>query len=140
MELEQLQDELTEQLLCNLKIEQLKEVCIQAKVSPEGKKHTLIRAINGSEDKALEDDEHKVAETFVQDLLATAKQLSETAPKPDGDEKHNEELQRLRKQYAEMQLNFQKSTKLLEEEMSRLTEKIHRTSSSPVEPPFPKAP
>ena len=78
MELEQLQDELTEQLLCNLKIEQLKEVCIQAKVSPEGKKHTLIRAINGSEDKALEDDEHKVAETFVQDLLATAKRLSQT--------------------------------------------------------------
>ena len=91
-------------------------------------------------DKALEDEEHEVAETFAQDLLATAKRLSDTAPKPDGDEKHNKELQSLHKQYAEMQLNFQKLTKMLEEEMSRLREKINRTPSSPVEPPFPKAP
>ena len=34
-----------EQKLCKLKIEQLKEVCIQAKVLPEGKKHKLIQAI-----------------------------------------------------------------------------------------------
>ena len=66
MELEQLQDQLTE-LLCQLKIEQLKEVCIQAKVSSDKeKRHTLILAINEIVDKACEEEEHDVAETFVQ--------------------------------------------------------------------------
>ena len=64
MELEQLQDQLTE-LLCQLKIEQLKEACIQAKVSPDKeKRHTLIRAINETVDKAFEEEEHDVAETI----------------------------------------------------------------------------
>ena len=43
MELEQLQDQLTE-LLCQLTLGHLREVCIQVKVSPDKeKKHTLIR-------------------------------------------------------------------------------------------------
>ena len=139
MELEQLQDQLTE-LLCQLKIEQLKEVCIQAKVSSDKeKRHTLILAINEIVDKACEEEEHDVAETFVQELLATAKRLRETALKPKRDVQNDEELQRLQKQYAEMQLNFQTSTKMLEEEMSRLREKITLTPSPP-ELPFSRAP
>ena len=69
MELEQLHDQLTE-LLCQLEIEQLKEVSIQAKVSPDKEKHTLIRAINETVDKAFEEEEHDVAETFVQEFVS----------------------------------------------------------------------
>ena len=41
-----------------------------------------------------------------------------------------------------MQLNFQQSTKMLEEEMSRLREKMNRTPKPPVEhpSPFPRVP
>lgn len=38
-----------------------------------------------------------------------------------------------------MQLNFQTSTKMLKEELSRLREKINRTPSPP-DHPFPRAP
>lgn len=134
-ELEQLQDRLTE-LLCRLNVDQLKEVCTQCKVSPHNEKHTSIGAIHESVDKALEEEEHDVAETFLQYLLATAS-LRETALKPMGEERHEEELGML--QDAEMLVNFQKSTKMLEEEMSWLREKISRTPSSP-ELPFPRAP
>lgn len=143
MEIEQLQDQLTE-LLCQLTLEQLKEVCNQAKVSPDkAKRHTLIRAINESVDEAVENEDKEVAETFVQELLATAKRLRQNAPKGDGKSGGNEEeLKRLQKQYAEMQMSFQDSTKMLEEEMSRLREKVNRPSSSPTEShsPFPRAP
>lgn len=68
MDLERLQDELTE-LLCQLTLEQLKAVCIQAKVSTEAtKRHTLIRALNKSVDNAVESEGEDVAETFVRDL------------------------------------------------------------------------
>lgn len=143
MEIERLQDQLTE-LLCQLTLEQLKEVCIQAKVSTDkAKRHTLIRAVNESVDKALESEEEDVAETFVRDLLTTAKQLRQNAPKGDGKSGANEdELQRLRKQYAEMQTNFAVSTRLLEEEMSQLREKVNRPASSfrESDSPFSRAP
>lgn len=78
-------------------------------------------------DKVLESEEEDIAETFVQELLATAKRLSQNAPK--GDEKNGageDELQCLQKQYAEMQMSFQELTRMLEEEMSRRREKINR--------------
>ena len=137
MELEQLQDQLTE-LVCQLMLEQLKEVCIQAKVSTDKeKRHTLIRLINESVDQALEDEEDDVADTVVRELLATATRLTGTSPKPKDDGKDNEELRRLQEQYAEVQLNFQKSTKMLEEEMSRLKDKMNRTPRPLLEPPPP---
>ncbi|KAM9735208.1 uncharacterized protein ACNS7B_014526 [Menidia menidia] len=143
MELERLQDQLTE-LLCQLTFEQLKEVCIQAKVSPDkGKRHTLIRAVNESVDKAIESEEEEVAETFVRELLATAKRLSQSAPKRDGKNGgKEEELQRLQKQYAEMQMSFQDSMRILGEEMIQLRERVNGPPSSPTEPhsPFSRAP
>ena len=97
MEMEQLQDQSTE-VQCRLKIEQLKEVCIQAKVSlDKEKRHRLIRAINKTVDTAFDEEEH-VAETFVHELLATAKRLRETAPKSKSDVQNEEELQSLQKQ------------------------------------------
>ncbi|KAL2089169.1 hypothetical protein ACEWY4_016068 [Coilia grayii] len=124
MELERLQDQLTE-LLCQLTLEQLKEVCIQAKVSTDkAKRHTLIRAINESVEKAIESEEEDVAETFVRGLTAVAKQLRQSEPKGDGKNGVGEdELHRLQKHYAEMQMNFQESTRMIQEEMNRLKEK-----------------
>ncbi|KAK0144802.1 hypothetical protein N1851_016626 [Merluccius polli] len=140
MDLEQLQDQLTE-VLCQLTLEQLKVMCIQAKVSPDKtKRHTLIRAVNESVDNAIESEEDDVAETFVQELLATAKRLRQKAT--EGDESNGgseDELRRLQNQYAEMQLSFRQSTRMLEEEMSHLREKVNRRPSSP-HSPFSRAP
>lgn len=73
MNLEWLQDELTE-LLCQLTLDQLKQVCNQAKVLTETtKRHVLIRAINESVDTAVGREDEDVAETFVRELIATAK-------------------------------------------------------------------
>lgn len=58
----------------------------------------MIQAINKTVDKAFDEEEHDVAETFVQELLATAKRLRETAPKSKSDVQNDEELQSLQKQ------------------------------------------
>lgn len=108
MNLERLQDELTE-LLCQLTLDQLKQVCNQAKVLTETtKRHALIQAVNESVDTAVGREDKDVAKTFVWELIATAtwwRQGEATGGRKDSVDK--EELQRLQKQYAKMQANFQ---------------------------------
>ncbi|XP_063049996.1 uncharacterized protein LOC134444699, partial [Engraulis encrasicolus] len=148
MDLEKLQDQLTE-LLCPLTLEQLKQVCTQAKVpSDTSKRHALIRNINETVDKVIDSEDENAAELFVRELIATAKTLRQSGAKGDGESGASDcELQRLQRQYAEMQIRFQESTQLIEEEMNRLRGNANKTTSLPMttsapidpQPTFPRA-
>uniref|UniRef100_A0A8C6Q036 Gypsy retrotransposon integrase-like protein 1 n=2 Tax=Nothobranchius furzeri TaxID=105023 RepID=A0A8C6Q036_NOTFU len=127
MELEQLQDKLSETLV-QLKMDQLQEVCLYAKVPTENqtKKHTLIRLISEVADIAIETEEEDVACEFLNRLIAKAKamQKNESMVVDETAERDVAALESLQKQYAALQLSFQASTKKLEEEMARLEKKV----------------
>ncbi|XP_070401872.1 uncharacterized protein [Nothobranchius furzeri] len=127
MELEQLQDKLSETLV-QLKMDQLQEVCLYAKVPTENqtKKHTLIRLISEVDDIAIETEEEDVACEFLNRLIAKAKamQKNESMVVDEMAERDVAALESLQKQYAALQLSFQASTKKLEEEMARLEKKV----------------
>ncbi|TRY57864.1 hypothetical protein DNTS_017660 [Danionella cerebrum] len=78
MELEELQDQLSEVLL-QLKLDQLQEVCWQAKISTEKetRKHTLIRAINDAADTAIDTEDEEVAHAYLDRLVKHAKEVKE---------------------------------------------------------------
>lgn len=61
--------------LLSLHIEQLREVCSFAKilVSPDKKKHMLIRLISESVDNVIESEEEEVAEQHLNNLLEQIK-------------------------------------------------------------------
>ncbi len=130
MELEKLQDELSESLV-QLRCEQLQEVCSHAKIAAEKetKKHTLIRLISQAADTAVDDEEEEVASAFLVRLITTAKGIKERDEQSHRtDEGSASEdaaaLASLQEQYAALQLSFEASTKKLEQEMTRLTNKV----------------
>lgn len=104
MELEQLQDRLSEILLL-LRFDQLQEVCLQAKISTEKqtKKHTLIRSIS----EAVEIEEGEVAHAFLDSLIRRAKEVKErddhTQDGEDSASKDAVALASLQEQYATLQ-------------------------------------
>ncbi|KAG7525905.1 hypothetical protein JOB18_033454 [Solea senegalensis] len=137
MELERLQDQLNE-ILVQLRFEQLQEVCLQAKTSTERqtKKHTLIRAINEAVDIAIEEEEEEVTYAFLVKLIKSAEEMEGRDVVKENTSKDAEALVSLQEQYTALQLSFQTSTKRLEEEMARLTHKM--TSQGPSQGPSPK--
>lgn len=66
MELEKLQDELSESMV-QLQCEQVQELCFHAKIATkEGlKKHTPIRLISQAADAVIDDEKEEVASAFL---------------------------------------------------------------------------
>ncbi|XP_019221791.1 uncharacterized protein LOC109204700 [Oreochromis niloticus] len=135
MELEQLQDQLSESLL-QLRSDQLQEVCLQAKISigKQTKKHTLIRTISEAVETIIEVEEEEVAHTFLDRLIKTVKELKgrddPAQEREDSISRDLVALASLQEQYAALQLSFQTSTKRLEEEMARLTDRMASQETS----------
>ncbi|TRY57863.1 hypothetical protein DNTS_017659 [Danionella cerebrum] len=130
MELEELQDQLSEVLL-QLKLDQLQEVCWQAKISTEKetRKHTLIRAINDAADTAIDTEDEEVAHAYLDRLVKHAKEVKERDSQTKDSDSVSQDaaaLANLKEQYAALQLSFQTANKKLEEEMSKLTNKIQK--------------
>lgn len=139
MELEQLQDQLSEALV-RLKVDQLQEVCSYGKVSTENQttKHKLIRLIDAAVDTAMESEEEDVARKFLSRLISKAKEVSEYEMSQMVDDTVNQDnaaLIGLREQYAELQLSFQAATKKLEREMAKLENKVKKQETSPLPTP-----
>lgn len=129
MELEQLQDQLSE-ILLQLKSDQLREVCLEAKISTgkQTKKHTLIRSISEAVDTVIEVEEEEVAHAFLDRLIKSATAMTEqdelTQVGEGSASRDAIALASLQEQYAALQLSFQTSVKGLEQEMARLTDKM----------------
>lgn len=128
MELEQLQDWLSE-ILLQLRFNQLLKLCLQAKIFTEKqtKKHTLISSLSEAVETAIETEE-EVAHAFLIHLIESAKEVrkssDQTQDVEDSASKDAVALASLQEQYAALQLNFQTATKILEEEMVRITNKM----------------
>ncbi|KAF7702597.1 hypothetical protein HF521_001880 [Silurus meridionalis] len=124
MNIEQLQDRLSEALL-RLRLDQLQEVCVYAKLSVDGqsKRHLLIRLISGSVENVIEtEDDDDVACQHVKDLLEFARGMTQHSDGADQDgagdtDRSLSELARLKKQYAELHRNFEMSTSMLRNEI-----------------------
>lgn len=97
----------------------------------------MIRLINESVDQAIENEEEDVARQYLTNLVAMANQLKkteETASESGEASVHDiTELERLQKQYSEIQTNFQASTRVIEEEIKLLREKVNRKEPSYIE-------
>lgn len=122
MELEELQDELNE-ILVQLTVDQLKEVCTQAKVPIENqaRKHVLIRLINKTADRIIENEEEEVSNAFLKRLIANANSIEggSACPSQVVDDAAGDAsvLASLQEQYTALQLSFQTSTKNIEHEL-----------------------
>lgn len=125
MELEQLQDWLSE-ILLQLRFNQLLKLCLQAKIFTEKqtKKHTLISSLSEAVETAIETEEEKVAHTFLVCFIESAKEVKESNNQTQDVEESAVALASLQEQYAALQLSFQTATNKLEEEMVRLTNKL----------------
>lgn len=143
MELGELQDELGD-ILGQLKVDQLHEVCLYAKVpaGSQDRKHMLIMKISEIVENAVEDDEKEVAHEFLNRLITKADEIRKSKM-PQVVEENSEEdtatLASLKKQYSALQLSFQASARKLEEEMTRLASKVMErgVSQLPTQPDNP---
>ncbi|XP_078798076.1 uncharacterized protein LOC111946953 isoform X1 [Oryzias latipes] len=156
MELEQLQDKLSEALV-QLQPEQLQKVCSFAKIDPGllSKKHTLIRLISEEVEKIVESEEEDTTCAFLLKLISYANEAKpatlQPSPPPqlqtaDTSHDHAEALLSLQKQYAVLQESFVESTKRIEAEMAKLTMRgagqaqSHPSLTQHVVPPAPTLP
>ncbi|KAL1276924.1 hypothetical protein QQF64_023597 [Cirrhinus molitorella] len=145
MDTEQLQDLLSKALL-RLRLDQLQEVCVYAKLSAEGqsKRHSLIRLISEAVDNVRETEEDDVARQHVKDLLEFDRGMTRRSDPAiqngGGDTDRSEaELAYLKRQYAELQPHFKLSTSMLKNEIQRLSLKVPFVSSPPVFPQHQQA-
>lgn len=140
MELERLQDRLSE-ILVQLRFEQLREVCSQAKISIEKvtKKHTLIRTISEAVDSVIEIEDGDVAHEFLVRLITYAEEIKGRSDQVQGEGEQASQdaaaLASLQQRYAALQLSFQTLTKRLEEEMVRLTNRTTTQVPNPLTTP-----
>lgn len=137
MEFEDLQDRLNE-ILVQLRFEQLQEVCGHCKVKTENltKKHALIRAINEVVDTAIEEEDANVAREYLVQAIAFAKGVKEKADTTqvtvETASRDAAALVRLQEQYKALQSSFQDASKQIEEEMATLSIRTGQHVQSPV--------
>lgn len=127
MDLRLLQDRLGEDLP-HLTIDQLRELAVFAKVPGDEvtKKHVLIHRINEEIDDVIEKEDEEAARHFVVSVVELIKEMKgQGAREAVRSLKEDEdELEKLKKQNADLQLSFQNSTKALESEIMRLSDQV----------------
>ncbi|KAK2831697.1 hypothetical protein Q7C36_016783 [Tachysurus vachellii] len=125
MDLRQLHEELGAELP-HLTWDQLKELAEFAKVPVDKvrKKHVIVHLINEEIDVVIEKEDKEAARQFIGDVLELIKRMkNENAREAEKSLSEDEdELAKLKKQYADLQLMFQSSTKSLESEITRLSD------------------
>ncbi|KAM9467441.1 uncharacterized protein Hap1MRO34_014209 [Clarias gariepinus] len=139
MDTEKLQDQLGEALL-RLRLDQLQKVCVFAKLSAEGqiKRHSLIRLISRAVDDVVETEENDVAGQHVKDLLEFISEIKQRSDRVEQDgggddtDRNSEELAQLKKQYAELQYEFESSTRMLKSKIQRMSLQVPEMSVPPV--------
>lgn len=136
MDLEELTETVSERLWL-LQLDQLKEVCVEAKV-PSGTvitRRALIIKITQSIHSVINDEEQDVATQRFKTMLKLMKQITENTGNTDNEEntesttqtsqKTAEEMS-LAEKYSQLQLNSQD----LQDEVRRLSERMNSASSS----------
>ncbi|CAI5640554.1 unnamed protein product [Oreochromis niloticus] len=136
MDLEELAETVS-QTLWNLQLDQLKEVCAEAKI-PSGNvttRRALIKLITESMDKVINDEEQDVALYYLKKMLESVDPAiggtrntesgGNTTSSPQGTQETREEVN-LAERYAQLQRN----SEALQEEIRRLSERVERTPPS----------
>ncbi|GAA6093198.1 uncharacterized protein LOC113030617 isoform X1 [Tachysurus ichikawai] len=132
MDLRQLHEELDAELP-HLTWDQLKELAEFAKVTVDKvrKKHVIVHLINEEIDVVIEKEGKDAARQYIGDVLEVIKRMKKEnaleAEKSLSEDK--DELAKLKKQYADLQLMFQCSTKSLESEITRLSDQVKKKES-----------
>lgn len=136
MDLEELAETVSEKLWL-LQLDQLKEVCAEAKV-PTGTARTrraLIRKITQSIDSVINDEEQDVATQHLKTMLELMKQTTENTGNTDNEENTESRTQTSQKTAEEMSLaekysQLQLNSQVLQDEVRRLSERMNSASSS----------
>ncbi|KAJ8349360.1 hypothetical protein SKAU_G00244900 [Synaphobranchus kaupii] len=141
MDLEELA-ETASQRLWFLRLDQLKEVCVEAKISSGNvtTRRALIRLIMESIDDVINDEEEDVAKHYLRTMLKSVEQIIENPGSIDGGEKTESTTQNSKEtaeerswaeKYSQLQLNSQ----ALQDEVRRLSERVNSASPSQASAP-----
>lgn len=114
--------------LHHLTFDQLRELAAFAKVPDEEvtKKHVSIHRINEEIDGAIEKEDGDVARQFLVSVFELMKEMKGLGVRSAAMSlrEDEDELEKLKKQYADLRLRFQDSTKALESEILRLSDQV----------------
>ncbi|TWW57317.1 Retrovirus-related Pol polyprotein from transposon 297 [Takifugu flavidus] len=141
-DLEELADTVSRRLWL-LQLDQLKEVCVLAKISCGNvtTRRALISRIIESLDSTINTEEEDVALYFLKNILKSVEQIKETDEDTETDENAENTEQDIQQMATEMSLaekysQLQKNSQALQDEVRRLSERVN--SASPNLPPAPQ--
>jgi len=125
MELEELAETVSQKLWL-LQPNQLKEVCVEAKIPSEEviTRQVLIKLITESMDNVIDDEEEDVAKQYLSTLLKSVEQIIGNTGKTNSEEVEAE--MSLAEKFSQLQLNSQ----VLQDEVRRLNERVNSASPS----------